>query len=69
MPELIQTGVEILRSEIHKLVHSIWNRKEFPQQWAESIIVPISKNPDKTDCSNQQVILLLSTKVNVKLSL
>jgi len=30
-------------------INSIWNKKEVPQQWKESIIVPIYKMGDKTD--------------------
>jgi hypothetical protein len=39
--KLIQTGGETLRSEIRKLINSIWNKEEWPQQWKESITVPI----------------------------
>jgi hypothetical protein len=45
--ELIQAGGQILRSEIHKLVNSIWNKEELPDQWKESIIVPVHKKGDK----------------------
>jgi hypothetical protein len=31
--ELIQTGGETLRSEIHKLIKLISNKEELPQQW------------------------------------
>jgi hypothetical protein len=41
--ELIQAGGNILRSEIHKLINCIWNKEELPEQWKESIIVPIYK--------------------------
>jgi hypothetical protein len=47
--ELIQTGGETLRSEIVKLVNSIWNKEELPDQWKESVIVPIYGKGDKTD--------------------
>jgi hypothetical protein len=40
---------------------SISNMKEFPEEWAGSIIVPIYKKNDKTDCSNCRGISLLST--------
>jgi hypothetical protein len=59
--ELIKAGGETLCSEIHKLIFSIWNKVELPQQWKESIIVPVYKKGDKTDCNNYQGISLLST--------
>jgi hypothetical protein len=59
--ELIEAGGEMLLSAIHKLVNSIWNEEELPDQWKESIIVPIHKKGDKTDCNNYRGISLLST--------
>jgi hypothetical protein len=47
--ELIQAGGEILLSAIHKLINSVWNKEELPDQWKESIIVPVHKKDDKTD--------------------
>jgi hypothetical protein len=41
--ELIQAGDEILLSEINKLINSVWNKEELPDEWKESIIVPIHK--------------------------
>jgi hypothetical protein len=41
--QLIQAGSEILRSKIHKLINYIWNKEELPDQWKESIIVPVHK--------------------------
>jgi hypothetical protein len=31
--ELIKAGGETLYSEIHKLICSVWNEEELPQQW------------------------------------
>jgi hypothetical protein len=45
--EQVQAGGGTLPSEIHKLVNSIWNKEELPEQWKESIIVPIYKKGDK----------------------
>jgi hypothetical protein len=59
--ELIQVGGEILRSEIHKLIKLFWNKEELPHQRKESIVVPVHKKGDKTDCSNCRPISLLST--------
>jgi hypothetical protein len=41
---LIQAGGETLRSEIHKLDESIWNKEEVPDQRKESAIVPFYKS-------------------------
>jgi hypothetical protein len=49
--ELIQAGGETLCLEIYKLINLILD-KELPQQWKESVVVPIHKKGDKTDCSN-----------------
>jgi hypothetical protein len=59
--ELIQAGGEIMHSEIHKLIMLIWNNEELPHQRKESIVVPIHKKGDKTDCSNYRGISFLST--------
>jgi hypothetical protein len=32
----------------------MWNEDELPQQWKESIIVPIYKKDNEIDCSNCQ---------------
>jgi hypothetical protein len=63
--ELIQTGDETVRSEIRKLINSIWNQEELPDQWKEFIIVPIHKKGDKTNCSNYCGISLLSTSYKI----
>jgi hypothetical protein len=34
--ELIQAGGEILRSKIHKLINSIYNKEDLSDQWKES---------------------------------
>jgi hypothetical protein len=46
--ELIKAGGRAISSTIHKLINSMWNKEELPDQWKESIIVPIYKKSDKT---------------------
>jgi hypothetical protein len=41
--ELIKPGGRTIDGEIHKLIISIWNKEELPEEWMESIIVPICK--------------------------
>jgi hypothetical protein len=52
LAKLIKAGDEMLCSEIHKLICSLQNKKELPQQWKEPIIIPIHKKDDKADCNN-----------------
>ena len=50
--ELIKAGGGTTCGEIHKLIISIWKKEKLPEEWKESIIVPIHKKGDKTDCNN-----------------
>jgi hypothetical protein len=63
--ELIRAGRETLRSEIHKLTKLIWNKEELRHLWKGSIVVPIHKKGDKTDCSNYRGTPLLSTSYKI----
>jgi hypothetical protein len=65
LAELIQAGGETLRSVIHKLINSIWDKDEFTDQRKNSIIVPIYEKGNKTDCSNYHGILLLSASYKI----
>jgi len=50
--DMIKAGGKTTHYKIHKLIISMWNKEELPEEWKESIIVPIYKQVDKTDCSN-----------------
>jgi hypothetical protein len=65
LAELIQAAGETLLSVIHKPINSIWIKEELPNQWKETIIVPIQKKGDKTDCNNYHGISLLSTSYKI----
>ena len=41
--ELIKAGGRTIYLEIHKLITSIWKKEKLPEEWKESIIVPIHK--------------------------
>jgi hypothetical protein len=56
--EPIKAGGRTISCEIHKLIILIWNKEEVPEEWKESIIVPIYKKGDKTDCFNYRRISL-----------
>jgi hypothetical protein len=63
--DLIKAGDETLYSETHRLICSIWNKEELPQQWKGSIIVPIHKKGDKTNCNNYRGISILLTAYKI----
>ena len=41
--ELIKAGGKTIWSEINKHINNMWNKDELPEEWKESIIVPIYK--------------------------
>ena len=57
--ELIKAEDRPIHSEIHKLIISIWNKEKLLEEWTESIIVPIYKKGQNTDCSSYRGISLL----------
>jgi hypothetical protein len=59
LAELIQAGGEILCFKFHKLINS--NK----DQWKESIIIPVHKDGDKTECSNYRGVSLLSASYKI----
>ena len=63
--ELIKTGARTIRCAIHKLIISIWNKEELPEEWKELTIVPIHKKGDKTYCNNYWGISLLPTTYKI----
>jgi hypothetical protein len=69
LAEMIQTRWETLLSEIHKLINAAWNKEELPDQWKESITVPINEKDVKTNYNNYREILLLSTSYKILLNI
>ena len=63
--ELIKAGGRTILCEIHKLINSIWNKEELPEDWKQLIIVPIDTKGDKTDCSNYRGPSLLLTAYKI----
>jgi len=47
------------------LIIAIWNKEELPEEWKESVIVPIHKKGDKTECNNYRGISLLQTTYKI----
>ena len=63
--ELITAGGRTIRSEIHKLITSIWNKEDFSKVWKELITAHAQETGDETDCGNYKGITLLSTRYQI----
>jgi len=63
--ELIKAGGRTIYLEIYKFIISIWKKEKLPEEWKESIILPIHKKGDKTDCNNYRGISLLPTTYKI----
>jgi hypothetical protein len=59
----ITAGRRKIRFEVHKINSLIWHKEELPEQWKESIIVPIYKKGDETDCSKRHMCLSTTCKI------
>jgi len=64
LAEMVNAGGKTIRCEIHKLIISVWNKEELPEEWKE-LIVPLYKKGDKTDCSYYRGISLLPTAYKI----
>ncbi|CAF4463173.1 unnamed protein product [Rotaria socialis] len=58
--EMLQAGGEPLSREIHKLCNKAWHEGTIPEEWGKSILVPIPKKGDLSNCSNYRTISLIN---------
>jgi len=63
--ELIKAAGRTICFEIRKLITSICKKDKLPEEWKESIIVPIHTKGDKTDCNNYRGISLLTNTYKI----
>ena len=61
LAELIKAGGRTIHGELHKLIISIWNKEELPEEWKEWIMLCKYRKGDKTNCSKYRGISLLPT--------
>jgi hypothetical protein len=59
--ELIKAGGRTFRSAIYKFIITIWNKEDLPEEWKESVIVPIHMKGDTTECNKYRGISILPT--------
>jgi hypothetical protein len=48
LAEFIKARGGKIRSEVHKLINSIWNKEEFPEEWKERSLYPFIRKVIKT---------------------
>ncbi|CAM4876466.1 unnamed protein product [Rotaria socialis] len=58
--EMLQAGGEPLSRQIHKLCNKVWHEGTIPEEWGKSILVPIPKKGDLSNCSNYRTISLIN---------
>ena len=58
--EMIQEGGEQLVRQIHPLCNKAWNESTIPEEWSKSILVPIPKKGDLSQCANYRTISLIN---------
>lgn len=58
--EALKEGGEELTRHIHELIVKIWSTEEMPPDFRDSLVVPIFKKGDRTNCNNYRGISLLS---------
>jgi len=69
--ELLQQGGESTLEAMHKICHGIWETGEWPDDWVNSVFIPIPKKGDLSKCGNYRTISLVShaSKVLLKVIL
>ncbi|PSN29056.1 hypothetical protein C0J52_27128, partial [Blattella germanica] len=65
-PSAIEVEMAIDKLKMYKaLLSLIWKQEALPNEWKESVIIPIYKKGDKTVCNNYSGISLLSTSYKI----
>ena len=57
---MLQAGGDQLAREIHKLCNKAWHEGMIPEEWGKSILVPIQKKGELSNCSNYRTISLIN---------
>ena len=61
LPEMIKTACddEEFRALLLDLIHTVWEERQVPREWADAILVPIPKKGNLRNCDNWRGIALL----------
>ena len=63
--ELLKYGGNKLLNRTDELVRQIWEEEGIPEEWNETIIVPIYKKGDRERCENYRGIALGNTAYKI----
>jgi len=58
--ELLRCGGEIVLEKLHDICVEIWESGTWPDEWANSVFIPLPKKGDTLQCSNHRTIALVS---------
>ena len=58
--EMVKAGGDVLVQEIHSLCKQAWEEGRVPNEWLKSVLIPIPKKGNVTECKNYRTISLLS---------
>ena len=69
--ELFKAGGDVVLDKLHKLILSVWENGEWPEEWTQTTFVPLHKKGDSGECSNYRTIALVShaSKILLKIIL
>ena len=65
--ELLLAGEEITVHEVFDICNDIWTKEKLPDQWSQSIVVPIPKKGDTLNCSNYRTLSLVNHSCKIML--
>ena len=63
--ELLQAAGPQMTQRIQELILSVWRSERMPNEWNKSIICPIYKKGEKSECSNYRGNSLLNTAYKI----
>jgi hypothetical protein len=63
--ELLQAVAPQLTQKIQDLILNIWRSERMPKEWNKSIICPIYKKGEKSECSSYRGISLLNAACKI----
>ena len=67
--ELFQTLKDDAVKVLHSICQQIWKTQQWPQDWKRAVIIPIPKEGNAKECSNDRTIALISHASKVMLKM